>query len=134
MYDDISNLKDKFQEDSFVFQDFSSSIPQDIETKVKPIDINEKNKKGNKDSQLNNTVLSEKITIEKTNKKQDVIKQKTSSYQLGSVNTKVKKDNVSKDNLNLLLENKPFDSQKTDKIHANENIALKDILLFIASV
>ncbi|XTD81956.1 hypothetical protein AB8849_18980 [Proteus vulgaris] len=34
MYDDISNLKDKFQEDAFAFQEFSSSPTQDVDNKV----------------------------------------------------------------------------------------------------
>ncbi|MEX9802844.1 hypothetical protein [Proteus terrae] len=52
MYDDISNLKDKFQEDAFAFQEFSSSTIQDVDNKIEPVVIN-KEDNANSDNKCN---------------------------------------------------------------------------------
>lgn len=136
MYDDISNLKDKFQEDGFAFQDFSSSMTQDIvnktESKIITKDDNKKNKPLSNDT-LNNNSFSETSLVVKTQQKQN-INESIPSYHQGTLVINAKKGSPIKGQKNLIPDNKIFDNQITDKGHANENISLKDILSFIASV
>ncbi|MDM3869224.1 hypothetical protein QF204_13700, partial [Proteus faecis] len=102
MYDDISNLKDKFQEDAFAFQDFSSSTTQHVDNKIEL--------------------------------KQPVISSPIPSYHQDALAVKAKKDNLIKSKEKLLSDNKIFDSKETDRVYAHENISLKEIFSFIASV
>lgn len=132
MYDDISNLKDKFQEDAFAFQDFSSSTIQDVDNKIEPVVINKED--NNKISNLSNNTFSETSLIVKNEPKQPVTSSSIPSYHQDALVVKAKKDNLIKSKQNLLADNKIFDSKETDRVHAHENISLKDILSFIASV
>ncbi|QPN90603.1 hypothetical protein [Proteus vulgaris] len=132
MYDDISNLKDKFQEDAFAFQEFSSSVTQDIDNKIEPIIIS--NKDNDKISNLSNNTFSETSLSVKNELKQPITVSPTPSYHQDALVVKAKKDNLIKSKKNLLADNKIFDSKETDRVHAHENISLKDILSFIASV
>ncbi|CRL65065.1 hypothetical protein I4632_14825 [Proteus mirabilis] len=132
MYDDISNLKDKFQEDAFAFQEFSSSVTQDVDNKIEPIIIS--NKDNNKISNLSNNTFSETSLSVKNELKQPITVSPTPSYHQDALVVKAKKDNLIKSKKNLLADNKIFDSKETDRVHAHENISLKDILSFIASV
>ncbi|MEQ5325979.1 hypothetical protein WMR86_19270 [Proteus vulgaris] len=132
MYDDISNLKDKFQEDAFAFQEFSSSVTQDVDNKIEPIIIS--NKDNDKISNLSNNTFSETSLSVKNELKQPITVSPTPSYHQDALVVKAKKDNLIKSKKNLLADNKIFDSKETDRVHAHENISLKDILSFIASV
>lgn len=132
MYDDISNLKDKFQEDAFAFQDFSSSTIQDIDNKIEPVVINKED--NNKISNLSNNTFSETSLVVKNEPKQPVTSSSIPSYHQDALVVKAKKDNLIKSKQNLLADNKIFDSKETDRAHAHENISLKDMLSFIASV
>lgn len=132
MYDDISNLKDKFQEDAFAFQEFSSSTTQDIDNKIESVVI--KKEDNNKISNLSNNTFSETSLIVKNEPKQPVTSSSIPSYHQDALVVKAKKDNLIKSKENLLADNKIFDSKETDRVHAHENISLKDILSFIASV
>lgn len=132
MYDDISNLKDKFQEDAFAFQEFSSSTKQDIDNKIESVVINKED--NNKISNLSNNTFSETSLVVKNEPKQPVTSSSIPSYHQDALVVKAKKDNLIKSNENLLADNKIFDSKETDRVHAHENISLKDILSFIASV
>ncbi len=132
MYDDISNLKDKFQEDAFVFQEFSSSTIQDVDNKIEPVVINKED--NNNISNLSNDTFSETSLVVKNEPKQPVTSSSIPSYHQDALVVKAKKDNLIKSKQNLLADNKIFDSKETDRVHAHENISLKDILSFIASV
>lgn len=132
MYDDISNLKDKFQEDAFAFQEFSSSTTQDIDNKIESVVINKED--NNKISNLSNNTFSETSLVVKNELKQPVTSSSIPSYHQDALIVKAKKDNLIKSKENLLADNKIFDSKETDRVHAHENISLKDILSFIASV
>lgn len=132
MYDDISNLKDKFQEDAFAFQEFSSSTIQNVDNKIEPVVINKED--NNKISNLSNNTFSETSLIVKNEPKQPVTSSSIPSYHQDALVVKAKKDNLIKSKQNLLADNKIFDSKKTDRVHAHENISLKDILSFIASI
>ncbi len=132
MYDDISNLKDKFQEDAFAFQEFSSSTTQDVDNKIESVVI--KKEDNNKISNLSNNTFSETSLIVKNEPKQPVTSSSIPSYHQDALVVKAKKDNLIKSKENLLADNKIFDSKETDRVHAHENISLKDILSFIASV
>ncbi|WIV88408.1 hypothetical protein [Proteus appendicitidis] len=132
MYDDISNLKDKFQEDAFAFQEFSSSTIQDIDNKIESVVINKED--NNKISNLSNNTFSETSLVVKNEPKQPVTSSSIPSYHQDALVVKAKKDNLIKSNENLLADNKIFDNKETDRVHAHENISLKDILSFIASV
>ncbi|MBG5950732.1 MULTISPECIES: hypothetical protein [Proteus] len=132
MYDDISNLKDKFQEDAFAFQEFSSSTIQDVDNKIEPVVINKED--NNKISNLSNNTFSETSLVVKNEPKQPVTSSSISSYHQDALVVKAKKDSLIKSKKNLLADNKIFDSKETDRVHAHENISLKDILSFIASV
>ncbi|MBG6028419.1 hypothetical protein I5F10_06610 [Proteus mirabilis] len=132
MYDDISNLKDKFQEDAFAFQEFSSSTTQDIDNKIESVVI--KKEDNNKISNLSNNTFSETSLIVKNEPKQPVTSSSIPSYHQDALVVKAKKDNLIKSKENLLADNKIFDSKETDRVHAHENISLKDILSFIASI
>lgn len=132
MYDDISNLKDKFQEDAFAFQEFSSSTIQDVDNKIEPVVINKED--NNKISNLSNNTFSETSLVVKNEPKQPVTSSSIPSYRQDALVVKAKKDSLIKSKKNLLADNKIFDSKETDRVHAHENISLKDILSFIASV
>lgn len=132
MYDDISNLKDKFQEDAFAFQEFSSSTIQNVDNKIEPVVINKED--NNKISNLSNNTFSETSLIVKNEPKQPVTSSSIPSYHQDALVVKAKKDNLIKSKQNLLADNKIFDSKETDRVHAHENISLKDILSFIASI
>ncbi|GLX65170.1 hypothetical protein KMU_32120 [Proteus vulgaris] len=132
MYDDISNLKDKFQEDAFAFQEFSSSTIQDVDNKIESVVINKED--NNKISNLSNNTFSETSLIVKNEPKQPVTSSSIPSYHQDALVVKAKKDNLIKSKQNLLADNKIFDSKETDRVHAHENISLKDILSFIASI
>ncbi|HCN41855.1 MAG TPA: hypothetical protein DIS95_05570 [Proteus vulgaris] len=133
MYDDISNLKDKFQEDAFAFQEFSSSPTQDVDNKVEPIVIS--NEDNNKMGNLSNKTFSESSSSSmKNEQKQSLMVSSNPSYRQDALVVKVKKDNLIKSKKNLLADNKIFDNKETDRVYAHENISLKDIFSFIASV
>ena len=136
MYDDISNLKDKFQEDAFSFQDFSSSITQEVASKKESkIIIKEVNEKNNNvvSSSLSNETFSETSPVVKNVPKQPITKS-IPSYHQNALTTKAEKNDLIKRQPNSLPDNRLFDNEKTDKNHVNEKISLKDILSFIASV
>ncbi|UBH61847.1 hypothetical protein [Proteus vulgaris] len=133
MYDDISNLKDKFQEDAFAFQEFSSSPTQDVDNKVEPIVIS--NEDNNKMGNLSNKTFSESSSSSmKNEQKQFLMVSSNPSYRQDALVVKAKKDNLIKSKKNLLADNKIFDNKETDRVYAHENISLKDIFSFIASV
>ncbi|AYY82471.1 MULTISPECIES: hypothetical protein [Proteus] len=133
MYDDISNLKDKFQEDAFAFQEFSSSPTQDVDNKVEPIVIS--NEDNNKMGNLSNKTFSESSSSSmKNEQKQSLMVSSNPSYRQDALVVKAKKDNLIKSKKNLLADNKIFDNKETDRVYAHENISLKDIFSFIASV
>lgn len=133
MYDDISNLKDKFQEDAFAFQEFSSSPTQDVDNKVEPIVIS--NEDNNKMGNLSNKTFSESSSYSmKNEQKQSLMVSSNPSYRQDALVVKAKKDNLIKSKKNLLADNKIFDNKETDRVYAHENISLKDIFSFIASV
>lgn len=133
MYDDISNLKDKFQEDAFAFQEFSSSPTQDVDNKVEPIVIS--NEDNNKMGNLSNKTFSESSSSSmKNEQKQSLMVSSNPSYRQDALVVKAKKDNLIKSKKNLLADNKIFDDKETDRVYAHENISLKDIFSFIASV
>ena len=133
MYDDISNLKDKFQEDAFAFQEFSSSPTQDVDNKVEPIVIS--NEDNNKMGNLSNKTFSESSSSSmKIEQKQSLMVSSNPSYRQDALVVKAKKDNLIKSKKNLLADNKIFDNKETDRVYAHENISLKDIFSFIASV
>lgn len=133
MYDDISNLKDKFQEDAFAFQEFSSSPTQDVDNKVEPIVIS--NEDNNKMGNLSNkTFLESSSSSMKNEQKQSLMVSSNPSYRQDALVVKAKKDNLIKSKKNLLADNKIFDNKETDRVYAHENISLKDIFSFIASV
>lgn len=132
MYDDISNLKDKFQEDAFAFQEFSSSTTQDVDNKIEPIIISKEDT--TKVSNLSNNTFSETSLKVKNEQKQPITSSSIPSYHQSALVVKAKKDNLIKSKQNLLADNKIFDSKETDRVHAHENISLKDIFSFIASV
>lgn len=133
MYDDISNLKDKFQEDAFAFQEFSSSPTQDVDNKVEPIVIS--NEDNNKMGNLSNKTFSESSSSSmKNEQKQYLMVSLNPSYRQDALVVKAKKDNLIKSKKNLLADNKIFDNKETDRVYAHENISLKDIFSFIASV
>ncbi|MBI6511435.1 hypothetical protein JEP15_08630 [Proteus sp. PR00174] len=133
MYDDISNLKDKFQEDAFAFQEFSSSPTQDVDNKVEPIVIS--NEDNNKMGNLSNKTFSESSSSSmKNEQKQSPMVSSNPSYRQDALVVKAKKDNLIKSKKNLLADNKIFDNKETDRVYAHENISLKDIFSFIASV
>ncbi|MBG5985780.1 hypothetical protein I5F07_13030 [Proteus vulgaris] len=133
MYDDISNLKDKFQEDAFAFQEFSSSPTQDVDNKVEPIVIS--NEDNNKMGNLSNKTFSESSSSSmKNEQKQSLMVSLNPSYRQDALVVKAKKDNLIKSKKNLLADNKIFDNKETDRVYAHENISLKDIFSFIASV
>ncbi|WP_193017175.1 hypothetical protein [Proteus sp. FME41] len=132
MYDDISNLKDKFQEDGFAFQEFSSTATQDVDNKIEPIIIS--NEDNNKISNLSNNTFSETSLPVKNKQKQPITVSTIPSYRQDALAVKANKDNLIKSKKNLLADNKIFDNKDTDRKHAHENISLKDIFSFIASV
>ena len=133
MYDDISNLKDKFQEDAFAFQEFSSSPTQDVDNKVEQIVIS--NEDNNKMGNLSNKTFSESSSSSmKNEQKQSLMVSSNPSYRQDALVVKAKKDNLIKSKKNLLADNKIFDNKETDRVYAHENISLKDIFSFIASV
>lgn len=133
MYDDISNLKDKFQEDAFAFQEFSSSPTQDVDNKVEPIVIS--NEDNNKMGNLSNKTFSESSSSSmKNEQKQFLMVSSNPSYRQDALVVKAKKDNLIKSKKNLLADNKIFDNKETDRVYAHENISLKDIFSFITSV
>ena len=133
MYDDISNLKDKFQEDAFAFQEFSSSPTQDVDNKVEPIVIS--NEDNNKMGNLSNKTFSESSSSSmKNEQKQSPMVSSNPSYRQDALVVKAKKDNLIKSKKNLLADNKIFDNKETDRVYAHENISLKDIFSFIVSV
>ncbi|WP_109398553.1 hypothetical protein [Proteus faecis] len=132
MYDDISNLKDKFQEDAFSFQDFSSSTTQHVDNKIEPVVTNKED--NNKLSKLSNDTFSETSFLVKKELKQPVISSPIPSYHQDALAVKTKKDNLIKSKEKLLSDNKIFDSKETDRVYAHENISLKEIFSFIASV
>lgn len=133
MYDDISNLKDKFQEDAFAFQEFSSSPTQDVDNKVEPIVIS--NEDNNKMGNLSNKTFSKSSSSSmKNEQKQSLMVSSNPSYRQDALVVKAKKDNLIKSKKNLLADNKIFDNKETDRVYAHENISLKDIFSFIASV
>ncbi|QAV23090.1 hypothetical protein [Proteus hauseri] len=137
MYDDISNLKDKFQEDEFSFQDFSSSITQEVVNKKESNNIiKEDNKKNNNlvSRSLTNKTFSETSSVVKNIPKQPVTKSIPSYHQNALAANKAEKNDLIKRQSTILSDNQIFDNEKTDKNHANEKISLKDILSFIASV
>lgn len=137
MYDDISNLKDKFQEDEFSFQDFSSSITQEVVNKKELNNIiKEDNKKNNNlvSRSLTNKTFSETSSVVKNIPKQPVTKSIPSYHQNALATTKAEKNDFIKRQSTTLSDNQIFDNEKTDKNHVNEKISLKDILSFIASV
>ncbi|MEQ4924699.1 hypothetical protein [Proteus hauseri] len=136
MYDDISNLKDKFQEDAFSFQDFSSSITQEVVNKKESkVIIKEDNEKNNNviSSSLSNKTFSETSPVVKNIPKQPVTKS-IPSYHQNALATKAEKNDLIKRQSSALSDTRVFDNEKTDKKHVNEKISLKDILSFIASV
>ncbi|MCT6518453.1 hypothetical protein GY03_14355 [Proteus vulgaris] len=132
MYDDISNLKDKFQEDTFSFQEFTSSTTQDVDNKIEPVAINKED--NNKISKLSNDTFSETSLVVKNEPKQPVTSSSIPSYHQDAFVVKAKKDNLIKSKKNVLADNKIVDIKETDRVHAHEKISLKDILSFIASV
>ncbi|MEQ4794956.1 hypothetical protein ABN128_32770, partial [Klebsiella variicola subsp. variicola] len=124
---------DKFQEDAFAFQEFSSSPTQDVDNKVEPIVIS--NEDNNKMGNLSNKTFSESSSSSmKNEQKQSLMVSSNPSYRQDALVVKAKKDNLIKSKKNLLADNKIFDNKETDRVYAHENISLKDIFSFIASV
>lgn len=135
MYDDLSNLKDKFQEDGFTFQEFSNETLQHIDNKKEIASENKKNNTGSTKSnnKSSNQVIANTLPPIKEKAKQPVNKSISLSYEQGN-QIKSNKDNQNKTKSNLSPNYQIFDNKKTDKTHANENISLKDVFSFIGSV
>ncbi|XTD81955.1 hypothetical protein AB8849_18975 [Proteus vulgaris] len=84
---------------------------------------------------LSNKTFSESSSSSmKNEQKQSLMVSSNPSYRQDALVVKAKKDNLIKSKKNLLADNKIFDNKETDRVYAHENISLKDIFSFIASV
>lgn len=129
MYDDINNLKNKFQEDGFTFQDFSSQttgyIACDIDNSLLNQQDNKSTLSGDNEEFLN-------ISKVKNRQKQTANIATSLSYSQDLASEVKEKNRVNKKS-NCLLDNKLFEKKTTDKCQVNEKLSLQEILSFIAS-
>ncbi|MBG6017284.1 hypothetical protein ACTXA3_04080 [Proteus mirabilis] len=129
MYDDINNLKNKFQEDGFTFQDFSSQttgyIACDIDNSLLNQQDNKSALSGDNEEFLN-------ISKVKNRQKQTANIATSLSYSQDLASEVKEKNRVNKKS-NCLLDNKLFEKKTTDKCQVNEKLSLQEILSFIAS-
>lgn len=129
MYDDINNLKNKFQEDGFTFQDFSSQttgyIACDIDNSLLNQQDNKSALSGDNEAFLN-------ISKVKNRQKQTANIATSLSYSQDLASEVKEKNRVNKKS-NCLLDNKLFEKKTTDKCQVNEKLSLQEILSFIAS-
>lgn len=129
MYDDINNLKDKFQEEGFTFQDFSSPAVQNITCDEKNGVINHID---------NNNLLSagneESANLSKVkNRQKQTANIATSLSYSQDLASEIKGKNRVNKQSKCLLDNKLFEKKATDKCQVNEKLSLQEILSFIAS-
>lgn len=129
MYDDINNLKDKFQEEGFTFQDFSSPAVQKITCDEKNSVINHID---------NNNLLSagneESANLSKVkNRQKQTANIATSLSYSQDLASEIKGKNRVNKKSKCLLDNKLFEKKATDKCQVNEKLSLQEILSFIAS-
>lgn len=129
MYDDINNLKNKFQEDGFTFQDFSSQTTGNIACDIDNGLVNQQDNKnvlsGDNEEFLN-------ISKVKNRQKQTANIATSLSYSQDLASEVKEKNRVNKKS-NCLLDNKLFEKKTTDKCQVNEKLSLQEILSFIAS-
>ncbi|MFS3860307.1 hypothetical protein ACK6VY_12375 [Proteus mirabilis] len=129
MYDDINNLKNKFQEDGFIFQDFSSQTTGNIACDIDNSLVNQQDNKstlsGDNEELLN-------ISKVKNRQKQTANIATSLSYSQDLASEVKEKNRVSKKS-KCLLDNKLFEKKTTDKCQVNEKLSLQEILSFIAS-
>lgn len=129
MYDDINNLKNKFQEDGFTFQDFSSQTTGHIACDIDNSLVNQQDNK-NTLSGDNEELLN--ISKVKDRQKQTANIATSLSYSQDLASEVKEKNRVNKKS-KCLLDNKLFEKKTTDKCQVNEKLSLQEILSFIAS-
>ena len=129
MYDDINNLKNKFQEDGFTFQDFSSQTTGHIACDIDNSLVNQQDNK-NTLSGDNEELLN--ISKVKNRQKQTANIATSLSYSQDLASEVKEKNRVNKKS-KCLLDNKLFGKNTTDKCQVNEKLSLQEILSFIAS-
>ncbi|HEK2870566.1 TPA: hypothetical protein SMT89_000811 [Proteus mirabilis] len=129
MYDDIDNLKNKFQEEGFTFQDFSSQTTGNIACNISNSVINQQD---NKDSLSGDNEEFLNISKVKKRQKQTANIATSLSYSQDLASEVKEKNRVNKQS-KWLLDNQLFEKKNTDKCLVNEKLSLQKIFLFIAS-
>ncbi|EMG6082950.1 TPA: hypothetical protein ACKRXD_001612 [Proteus mirabilis] len=129
MYDDIDNLKNKFQEEGFTFQDFSSQTTGNIACNISNSVINQQD---NKDSLSGDNEEFLNISKVKKRQKQTANIATSLSYSQDLASEVKEKNRVNKQS-KWLLDNQLFEKKTTDKCLVNEKLSLQKIFLFIAS-
>ena len=129
MYDDIDNLKNKFQEEGFTFQDFSSQTTGNIACNIGNSVINQQDNKGSLSGDN-----EEFLNISKVKKRQKQTANIATSLSYSQdLASEVKEKNRVNKKSKCLLDNKLFEKKTTDKCQVNEKLSLQEILSFIAS-
>ncbi|HIE0271036.1 TPA: hypothetical protein ACXI84_001514 [Proteus mirabilis] len=129
MYDDIDNLKNKFQEEGFTFQYFSSQTTGNIACNISNSVINQQD---NKDSLSGDNEEFLNISKVKKRQKQTANIATSLSYSQDLASEVKEKNRVNKQS-KWLLDNQLFEKKTTDKCLVNEKLSLQKIFLFIAS-
>ena len=129
MYDDIDNLKNKFQEEGFTFQDFSSQTTGNIACNISNGVINQQD---NKDSLSGDNEEFLNISKVKNRQKQTANIATSLSYSQDLASEVKEKNRVNKRS-KCLLEKQLFEKKTTDKCQVNEKLSLQKIFSFIAS-
>ncbi len=129
MYDDIDNLKNKFQEEGFTFQDFSSQTTGNIACNISNSVINQQD---NKDSLSGDNEEFLNISKVKKRQKQTANIATSLSYSQDLASEVKEKNRVNKQS-KWLIDNQLFEKKTTDKCLVNEKLSLQKIFLFIAS-
>ncbi|HCT9099137.1 TPA: hypothetical protein OUC03_001704 [Proteus mirabilis] len=129
MYDDIDNLKNKFQEEGFTFQDFSSQTTGNIACNISNSVINQQD---NKDSLSGDNEEFLNISKVKKRQKQTANIATSLSYSQDLASEVKEKNRVNKQS-KWLLDNQLFEKKTTDKCLVNKKLSLQKIFLFIAS-
>ncbi|EMR3753287.1 hypothetical protein OMG73_001041 [Proteus mirabilis] len=137
MYDDINNLKNKFQEEGFTFQDFSSQTTGNIACTISNSVINQQDNKDslsedNKDSLSEDNEEFLNISKVKNRQKQTANIATSLSYSQDLASEVKEKNRVNKRS-KCLLDNQLFEKKTTDKCQVNEKLSLQKIFSFIAS-
>lgn len=129
MYDDINNLKNKFQEEGFTFQDFSAQTTGNIACNISNSVINQQD---NKDSLSEDNEEFLNISKVKNRQKQTANIATSLSYSQDLASEVKEKNRVNKRS-KCLLDNQLFEKKTTDKCQVNEKLSLQKIFAFIAS-